>query len=72
MDVSESDAVLLCGGGKEEGGNSFECVEGRPRPNGALKLDGGRASPFDADVAGARSSIVSNTWKDRIVRSKIR
>jgi hypothetical protein len=33
IDVSESDAVLLWGGGKEEGGKSFECVEGRPRPN---------------------------------------
>ena len=63
IDVSESDAVLLWGGGKEEGGNSFEYVEGRPRPNGALKLDGGGASPFDVDVPGARSSIVSNTWK---------
>lgn len=39
--MSESDAVLLCGGGKEEGGKSFECVEGRPRPNEVLKLDGG-------------------------------
>jgi hypothetical protein len=64
MDVSESDAVLLWGRGKEEGGNSFECVEGRPRPNGVLKLDGRWASPaFDAGVPGARSSIVSNTCK---------
>ena len=73
IDVSESEAVLRWGGGKEEGGSNFECVEGRPRPNGALKLDGGRASPsFDVDVRGARSSIVFNTCeeKNHCVRSK--
>lgn len=71
--MSESEAVLLWGRGKEEGGNNFECVEGRPRPNGALKLDGGWASPsFDVDVRGAKSSMVFNTCKEknRSVRCK--
>jgi hypothetical protein len=64
IDVSESDTVLLWGGGKDEGGNSFECIEGRPRPNPDRKLDAGWASLFDAGAPGAGSlSVVSNICK---------